>query len=186
MLIEDLFNILLCSSSILTVNFIAIDMLYNGKYINKVMPNLVFIFGVSAVLSGVIFCGLMITASDETLESDLILSNDTLRAISSSNSATTYMNGGLFVINGYSEDKPVYKYYYLTENLSYKQASIPVEKTDIVIHNSPVSYVIHYGDRVETIYFGGLLHDPEKIRYDNDHYTIYIPENGLSDEIYID
>lgn len=174
----------------LALLFVMIYMLFDyvllkHKSIGDVILMLILLFIGSAVILGIVLCGAFFTEYDETLEQNVIISNDTLRAISSSNSATSYMNGGLFVINGYSEDKPVYKYYYLTENLSYKQNSIPVEKTDIMIHNSSVSYVIHYGDRVETVYFGGLLHDPETIRYENEHYTIYIPENGLSDEIYI-
>ena len=123
-------------------------------------------------------------ASDEVLETNVVMNNDTLRAISSDSQLEGYMRGGSFIVSGYVDSQSVYKYYYLCDDGSYKQKSIPVDITNIVISdNTPA--VIHYGDKVQTVYLGWIA-DASGMRYENEHYTIVIPENGLSNEIYLE
>jgi hypothetical protein len=116
-------------------------------------------------------CVAALGASDEVLETNVVMNNDTLR-------------GGSFIVSGYVDSQSVYKYYYLCDDGSYKQKSIPVDITNIVISdNTPA--VIHYGDKVQTVYLGWIV-DASGMRYENEHYTIVIPENGLSNEIYLE
>jgi len=116
-------------------------------------------------------CVATLGASDEVLETNVVMNNDTLR-------------GGSFIVSGYVDSQSVYKYYYLCDDGSYKQKSIPVDITNIVISdNTPA--VIHYGDKVQTVYLGWIV-DASGMRYENEHYTIVIPENGLSNEIYLE
>jgi len=116
-------------------------------------------------------CVATLGASDEVLETNVVMNNDTLR-------------GASFIVSGYVDSQSVYKYYYLCDDGSYKQKSIPVDITNIVISdNTPA--VIHYGDKVQTVYLGWIV-DASGMRYENEHYTIVIPENGLSNEIYLE
>ena len=116
-------------------------------------------------------CVATLGASDEVLETNVVMNNDTLR-------------GGSFIVSGYVDSQSVYKYYYLCDDGSYKQKSIPVDITNIVISdNTPA--VILYCDKVQTVYLGWIV-DASSIHYENEHYIIVIPENGLSNEIYLE
>lgn len=152
-----------------------------GETILSVTAVIFIIIAVSLIVGmGVATLG----ASDEVLETNVVMNNDTLRAISSDSQLEGYMGGGLFIVSGYVDSQSVYKYYYLCDDGSYKQKSIPVDITNIVISdNTPA--VIRYCDKVQTVYLGWIV-DASGIRYENEHYTIVIPENGLSNEIYLE
>ncbi|MDD3065914.1 MAG: hypothetical protein PHT24_06640 [Endomicrobiaceae bacterium] len=85
---------------------------------------------------------LSITRSTEIIESNCIISNETIDALVDFNSNTGYGRLTLF-------------------GISY------------VINKDSISYIVIYGDKVETVYFGGYLRDPDTIRYANQYCLIY-------------
>ena len=147
---------------------------FNSKSLNTVMVVLIIL--VAGVGNVCIF------SYDEVLVNDEIISNNSLRAISSDVYVEGCVGGGLFVTSGYINSKPVYSYYYLNSDGFYVQKSIPAESTLIKISNE-TPCVMHYGDRVRTVYAEFIYCDE---RYINEYYIIVIPENGLSTEIYLE
>lgn len=146
------------------------------------------IYAILCVIGFIVVClataqGVFYTT--EVLDSDVLISNDSLRAISSGLYVEDNMNGRLFVTSCYIERKPTYTYYCLMPDGTYQQKNIPADVTKIKIDDNTPPCVITYADNTERVYLG-FIHDFDTIKYDNFHYLIIIPENGLSNEIYLE
>lgn len=132
----------------------------------------------------ILLLGVFFNAGWVVIESDVVISNESLRAISSDTYVNGHISGGLFVTAGYVNSDAVYKYYYLTDSGRYAQKSIPASLTEIEISNS-TPCVITYMDTLQYVFFG-FMYDPTSIYQTNKHYVIVIPENGLSTEMYLE
>ena len=102
-----------------------------------------------------------------------------IRAISSSNSLSGDMYGGIFVISGYINSDSVFKCYIKEDDQTYSLLTLPADKTKISItDDTPKVEILDVTTKCQWLIFE--IYKPN-VR----EYKIYIPENGLSTDIYL-
>jgi len=119
----------------------------------KLIKFLLIILVLCMIFTAIYLGGIGATRSNEVIESNCIISNNTIDSMLNFNSV------------GYA-DIVICGFRY------------------IVTENAASWYIIHCGDKIETVYFGGWLHDSDTIRYTNEYYIIYNPNDGSKTVIY--
>lgn len=138
MIFEIMFALFIITG-LLMVGFFAFMLATDHKNIKSIL----FIITVLMfVICAIGVSSLSITRSTEIIESNCIISNETIDSLVNFNSDTGYGRLTLFGIT-------------------------------YVINKDSISHVVIYGDKVETVYFGGYLRDPDTIRYANQYCLIY-------------
>ncbi len=144
-------------SVVLTITFCNCILSDNFESFKCKYPKIIKILLITLILSmiftAIYLGGIGITRSNEVIDSNCIISNNTIGSMLNFNSA------------GY-DDIVICGYQYIVDK------------------SSASWFLIHCGDKIETVYFGGWLHDSDTIRYTNEYYIIYNPNDGSKTIIY--
>lgn len=174
-MILSIFTVGLTLGIITAIFFVAIiiSALMEKELIAGIITSLLFI----TLIGIMIICG--ITSCIPVSNESIITDSYDIRAISSSNSLSGDMSGGIFVISGYINSDSVFKCYIKEDDQTYSLLTLPADKTKIIITDDiPKVEILDITTKCQWLIFE--IHKPS-VR----EYKIYIPENDLSTDIYL-
>ncbi len=141
------------------------------------------IFIISSILSAVgiiVFIVLCVITSATVISNESIIVNSyDIRAVSSVNSLSGDIHGGVFVISGYISGNSVFNCYIKENDQTYSLRTLPAEKTKIIISDdTPRLEIFEVTPKCQWLIFE--LYKDSWVEY-----KLYIPENGLTTDIYL-
>jgi hypothetical protein len=140
-------------------------------------------FTLSSILWAIVILGFMticiITSITVISNESIVVDSYAIRAVSSDNSLSGDIHGGVFVISGYISGNSVFNCYIKENDQTYSLRTLPAEKTKIIISDdTPRLEIFEVTPKCQWLIF-----ELDKASWVE--YKLYIPENGLTTDIYL-
>jgi hypothetical protein len=120
-----------------------------------------------------------ITSATVISNESIVVDSYDIRAVSSVNSLSGDIHGGIFAISGYIRGNSIFNCYIKENDQTYSLRTLPAKKTKIIISDdTPKLEICEVTPKCKWLIF-------EMDKGSWTEYKLYIPENGLTTDIYL-